>query len=554
MKNVVLLAINAKYVHSSLAVWLMSAGIEQFGDEKYDVKIVEATIHHEVSEIAEKIYAHKPDYVGISTYIWNASMLPALLMTLRGKLPNVKVIMGGPEACYNCEYWLINGADYILGGEGEYTFPALLEKLDSCVEFGGKDKLILPVKPQYVTGMRTPDASISTADAVGASVVPIDPYTDEYFAHLGGRLAYLETSRGCPFTCAFCLSADYAVSFFPLDTVKEQILKLSKSGARTIKLVDRTFNCNAKRAHELFEYIISLDTPCCFHFEVAADLFDERTLKLLKAAPPGRIQFEAGLQSFYGPTLEASMRKTDSKKAERSIRSILKGGNIHLHIDLIAGLPYENLSEFKNSFDRAFSLRAHTLQLGFLKLLHGSELRRKAPELGIVFSASPPYEIISSPWLRPEDLEIIKLSENALQHTYNKGRFLASLEYVFSSEKMRAFDFFLMLGRAAPNHGTDLPEYATRIYRACEKLDGVDKDILLERMTYDWLSMVKGKNMPEILRNRDPRRSEISKIAEENLGRKIRRDEAVILESGVGMYVDSEAGNPVTGLYKVFIT
>jgi len=522
MSKVVLLAINAKYVHSSLAVWILAGGVRRYARLPHDVRVVEATIHQQNDEIVGRVAEFVPDVVGISTYIWNAGELPGLLKLLRERLPDAVFILGGPEASHNADFWLGSGADIVLRGEGECSFPALL---DALAEGKGRPAPVESVQP----------------------CEPIDPYSEDYFNALRGRLAYLETSRGCPFQCAFCLSGGSGVRFFPMEYAKEQILKLSKSGARTIKLVDRTFNCNAGRAYELFEYIIGLDTDCCFHFEVAADLFDDRTLALLASVPPGRIQLEAGLQSFFEPALNASSRQTDLQKAERNILAILQERNIHVHVDLIAGLPYETLADFQDGFDCAYALGAHTLQLGFLKLLHGSQLREQAESLGIQYSAQPPYEIKSSPWLSADDIQILKQAENALQRTYNKGRFLTTLEYALSASKMRPFSLFRALGEAIPNHGTPLTEYAEGIYDFCIGLPGVDKGELSNRMTCDWLSMVKGKNAPRFFK-RDHR---ILEIAERVLARKISRNEAAVLSSGKGVFVDSEDRDPVTGLYRI---
>jgi len=372
MSRTVILAINAKYAHSSLAVWVLAESVRRYAEFPHDVRIAETNINQKVNEIADETASHMPDVVGISVYIWNAGMLPGLIKVLRERLPIAVFVLGGPEASHNAEYWLNHGADYVLEGEGERSFPALLDELSrSKSGFAFHETQDWP-----------PDEYI-------------DPYAEAYFAALNNRIAYIETSRGCPFTCAFCLSGSSGVRFFPLSAAKEQIRKLAASGARTIKFVDRTFNCNPGRAYELFEYVISLDTTRCFHFEVAADLFDARTLELLQTAPPGRIQLEAGLQSFYEPALKASSRRTDLSKAEENIRMLLRNGNIHVHVDLIAGLPHERLNDFKDGFDRAYALGAHTLQLGFLKLLHGSALREKATS--IVFTKEPPYEIMSSP-------------------------------------------------------------------------------------------------------------------------------------------------------------
>ncbi|MCL2527480.1 MAG: B12-binding domain-containing radical SAM protein [Defluviitaleaceae bacterium] len=523
MRKIILLAINAKYVHSALAVWLLAGGIKKYARTPYAVEIIEATIHQSDQEIAALVAAHNPDVVGVSTYIWNGSKLPGLLQHMRGLLPQAVFVLGGPEASYNMEYWLENGADYVIQGEGERKLPALLDAL----EMGNITQSI-------------PEIDVS-----------IDPYNEVYISTLRGKLAYIETSRGCPYKCAFCLSGGDDIRFFPLEMAKNQIYKLTKSGVNTIKFVDRTFNCNAARAYQLFEYVISLDTSCCFHFEVAADLFDQQTLSLLGAAQPGRIQVEAGLQSYYEPTLAAISRKMNIAKTEQNIKALLQNKNIHVHVDLIAGLPYETLEDFKESFNRAYSLRAHNLQLGFLKLLHGSALREQAGALGIKYRQAPPYEIISSPWLSQEDLQTLKQAENPLRHTYNKSRFLSTLEYVFAVSGMKPFDLYCMMGNSVQNHGLSLEIYAENLYDCFCNVKGVDFNDLQSHMICDWLTMVRGKNMPRFLRQPDSRRKQVVSVVEKKLGRKISREEVAFLPSGESVYVDVESRDPVTGLYKL---
>ena len=526
MSNVVLLAINAKYVHSSLSVWVIAEGINRYSRISHDVNVVEATINQKIEDIVDGILQYNPDVIGISTYIWNAAMLCELCLQLRERLPGVVIVMGGPEASNNIDYWLENGADYVLDGEGEYTLPPFLDSLED-------------------------DSSFINGDC--SADIPVDPYTDDYFKSLGGRLSYIETSRGCPFKCAFCLSAGSSVKYFPLDTVKEQIYKLSQANTKTIKFVDRTFNCNAKRAYEIFEYVISLDTVCVFHFEVAADLFDERTLLLLETAPTGRIQFEIGLQSFFMPALKAVSRQTDLIKAEKNILFLVNAQNIHIHIDLIAGLPYETISDFENGFNYAYSLNTHTLQLGFLKLLHGSELRKQSESLGIHFNTVAPYEILFSPWLSGGDISILKKIENALQHTRNKNRFISTLHYVQAVTGKSPFSLMHSLGSAAFNRGTQLEDYIVQVYDFFKGLPGVVEHELKDCMIYDWLGMVKGKNTPAFLKNDDKQRIKIQETAEKTLGRKLRREEYAILNSGIGIFVDSNNRNPVSELYRVYI-
>ena len=524
MKKVTLLAINAKYVHSSLSVWVLAEGIQVFAKYSYDVSVVESTINEPILKIAQTVAELAPDVVCISSYIWNARILPSVISELRACLPNAVFILGGPEAEHNSEFWLNGLADYVLAGEGEYVLPAFLDELTWSGD--GADRGTVPL--------------------------PIDPYTDKFFAALRGRLAYIETSRGCPFSCAFCLSAHESVRFFPLETVSAQIQKLAMSDTKTLKFVDRTFNCDAKRAYAIFEFCLNLDVSCKFHFEVAADLFDERTLDLLETAPIGRFQFEIGLQSFYEPALAASSRQTDLDKVTNNIIRLLRGGNIHIHIDLIAGLPYETLDEFKNSFDRAYNLGAHHLQLGFLKLLHGSVLRSRADELGLVYGGEAPYEIIRSPWLSESDIQILKHTENALQHTYNRGRFLSVLGYVLRVSGLSPFALFRKFGESFPNHGTQLEDYACQIFSFCKELSDVVKEELVDRFLCDWLGMVKGKNAPEFLKPRLASSRKLTGEYEKHLGRKYRRGEAGVLSDGSMVFVDSENRSPVTGLYRVF--
>ena len=512
MKKLVLLAIGAKYVHSTLSVWVLAESVSRYARVSVETDVVEATIRQSEDEIAGMVEARNPDIIGISTYVWNAGKLPGLFALLRERIPGAMLVLGGPEASHNAAYWLAQGAGHVLSGEGERSLPALLDAL-----FG------------------EPPAPPETEDEW------IDPYNERYLKTLNGRIAYLETSRGCPFRCAFCLSGGSGVRFLPLNEAKERIRKLARSGAKTVKLVDRTFNCDAARAVELFQTVIALDTNCRFHFEAAADLFDQPTLELLQTAPPGRIQLEIGLQSYHQPALNAVNRKTDLEKAGKNVMTLLQKGNIHIHVDLIAGLPYETLAHFQNSFDKAYKLGAHTLQLGFLKLLHGSALRAQAEELGIVYNENPPYEIVSSPWLSEEDLQILKQTENALQHTTNKGRFNRTLDYALKVSGLRPFELFRKLGKAATHHGTALERYAEEIYDCFINLPGVEAEKLIENMVCDWLGMVKGKNTPAFLKRPGIK-----------LEHKTARGETAILPSGRGVYVDGNDRDPVTGLYKLY--
>lgn len=527
MNKIILLSVNARYIHAPLAAFALKAGIREFSTVPREVKIIEGTVSGGTARIIEKLVEENPDVIGISAYIWNAAMLPGLIAAIRVRLPCVKIVLGGPEASFNADFWIKTGADFVVCGEGERSFPALLDALDKG------------------------EAPARTVLSEDKGFIPPDPCDSEYLAAVKGRLAYIETSRGCPFSCEFCLSGGDSLRFFPLERAKSQIDMLAGAGAKTVKFVDRTFNCDSRRAYELFEHIIRLKTDTCFHFEAAADLFDDRTLKLLASAPKGRIQLEIGLQSFNADSLRESSRKTDIEKAERNIKTLIAAKNIHVHIDLIAGLPHETLESFQNGFDRAYELSAHTLQLGFLKLLHGSGLREKADKLGLIYSQNPPYEIISTRHMSAAELDILKQTENALQKTHNSGRLLSSMDYVLEATGLSAFAFYSWLGDAVSNHGMRFEDYAYLVYEYCCTLSGVDAAVLRDHMVCDLLASIKGRDMPENLRIPDKRLKKAASIASERLGHALRRHEvAMLMTRDAAVFVDSSYRDPVTGLYK----
>lgn len=500
--NLCLVSLNSKYVHSSIAVWYLAAAAGKACSESISVEVSEYTINQPEEETVQKIAAKKPDVLAFSCYIWNISLILKILPKLKESLPRAIIVLGGPEVSYNPEEVLgkAPGIDTIICGEGEAPFPQLLNCLESGDDLAGIPGLCF----------RLPDHKVQCNPPAPPLTEPPSPYSDAYLQSLGGRISYLETSRGCPFSCAFCLSgiSGQNVRFFDTQRAKNELLLLANSGTQTVKLVDRTFNCNPARSYELFQFIIenagsSIPPGICFHFEVAADLFDQKTLDLLAAAPPGLIQLEAGLQTFNPQTLEAVSRKTDTKRLEANIRALLAGQNIHIHIDLIAGLPHEGLDSFADSFDHAYSLSPHMLQLGFLKMLHGSALRGQAPELGYSYSTKPPYEVLSSPWLSQEDLQIITFAEYALEKLYNSGRFLLTLAYVLKAAEARPFGLFCAFGEKSYGIGATAPlnDFARFAYEYFTGLPGVQPDMLRDQMVCDFLSF--GCKIPDFLKRED---------------------------------------------------
>jgi len=539
--NTVILAINSKYIHSSLAPWYLVAGVTRYARHEHNVTVVESTINQPISSIVQQILPHAPQVIGISTYIWNAAMLPNLITELRTHLPDVIIALGGPEAEHNPEYWLTQGADHVLCGEGEQTFAHFLDAISAN----------RTQSPLFQRGWHAQRDGYFGNDINSTPTEPLDPFTPTYFDSLNGRIAYIESSRGCPFSCSYCLSGDSKVTFFPLDMVKAQIDKLINSETTTIKFIDRTFNCNKAHANELFQYIINLDTSCCFHFEVAADLFDSDTLSLLATAPPGRIQMEIGLQSYYQPTLSAVGRKTDLDLIEHNIRTLLSHGNIHTHVGLIAGLPHETLDIFRTTFNRAYQLKSHNLQLGFLKLLYGSKLRQQASEFGIHFTPEPPYEITQNRWLSAADLYALKNVEDALQSTYNSGRFLSTLEYLLAVTNISPFDFFRSLGEVLHAHAIPLNVYADELLAFCLKLPNIDSSLLKDCLICDMLQTTKGTCYASFMKERKRFQTSALLKAEKIIGHPISRDETAILSCGKQVFVDRDVQKLVTKLYEL---
>ena len=263
------------------------------------------------------------------------------------------------------------------------------------------------------------------------------------------------------------------------------------------------------------------------------------------------MQFELGVQSFFETALNAVSRRTDLNKLEKYTKMLIAGKNIHIHIDLIAGLPYETYSEFQNSFNRAYALGAHTLQLGFLKSLHGSGLRQLNVYKDMLFSPKPPYEILESVWLSRQDISALISAENALRHTYNKCRFLQTLDYALTASKMNAFSLFYTIGTSAPNHGTQLEIYSEQIFEITSSLSGVDRDILCDKMICDWLGMVKGKNMPQFMKKQVLPLSRAAEIAKKKFNLEIGRSEHALLSTGEVVFVDSADRDIITSLYKL---
>lgn len=567
--NVTLCQPASQYIHSSLAPWYLKAAARALCRTEHAITVVDGTVNEAPDALARRLCAGAPDLIGLSCYIWNISRIKQLLPVLRAALPRTVIALGGPEVSFSAETVLADcpEVDFILCGEGEISFSALLDSVESG-------------NISAVPGLCRRGEAGPTFSAAPAPLGKLfNPYTDEYFASLRGRICYIETTRGCPFSCAYCLSgrAD-RLRRFDLDAAFDALLKLANSGSKTVKFVDRTFNADEPRALRIWRFLAEkraageIPASVCFHFEVAADLFSPACLAYLKTVPQGLFQFEAGLQSFHQETLAAVQRKTDADELCANLLSILSGGNIHLHVDLIAGLPYEGLSTFSESFDRAYALGAHQLQLGFLKLIYGSTLRGQAADYGMTWDALPPYEITATRWLSAADLKLLNGVEAALGRLSNSGRFVQSLPYLLSLWQGGAFAFF----SAFAAFSADLPafpgadEVGERFYRFGCAIAGIKPERLRDLLAVDTLASRRLGRLPDFLKVPDARLRAVNTALKtgsghaaglSDLGTKFTAGKLsfCLLYSGVGCCGGGETlalfnytrQDPVTGLYPV---
>ena len=522
----------SQYIHMPLAPFCLKKAVDE-GCPDIVTTICDLNINDTQEDLLARVMATVPDVLGVSLYIWNRECAARLIRRVKALRPETIVIVGGPEATFSVEETFREmPIDYLLRGAGEESLPALLR-----VILEGGDASAVPG-----CGFRT-EAGLCTSLPAPAPAPRSDLYDDAWHAALNGRMAYVETSRGCPFQCAFCLSGNKEapdarhVQFMPVDEALALLIRIGNSGADTIKLIDRTFNCHKARTMALLRGLIVAKQrgdigEVCYHFEVAADLFDDEALDLLATAPAGLFQMEAGLQSFHAPTLDACDRHTDMDRLTDRIRRIIAPNNVHLHIDLIAGLPEEDFATFGRSFDQAFALKPHQLQLGFLKFIHGSRLRME--DWGARFAPDPPYEVLSTPWLTYAELRRLHDAAEAVERIHNSGRFalaeaLALETGILRSElaptsdsdcsqspsaayhraapgdgPIRAFDLYLLLGeRMAARQGRWSLDNLTRLVYDTFLSLGVNEAALQDAMILDRLATDNTGYLPPFLQG-DP--------------------------------------------------
>ena len=426
--RVLLIAVNAKYIHSNPAVYSLRAYAQAaLGDQpEVGIEIAEYTINQNTENILADIYRHRPDIAAFSCYIWNWNTIQELLPELPKLLPDTKLWLGGPEVSFHAEkilaqYTQLTG---IMVGEGEETFTQL-------VRFYHAPKGQL----QDIPGLVLPQGRTQPRELTDMSKLP---FLYEDLGKFQNRIIYYESQRGCPFKCAYCLSAiDKSVRLRDIETVKKELQYFLDHKVSQVKFIDRTFNCNAAHALTIWRYLLENDNGVTnFHFEIAADLMTEDELEVLKQMRPGLIQLEIGVQSTNEQTLHAINRYMSLEHLRQVVDKIHSFHNIHQHLDLIAGLPYEDYDSFVTSFNDVYAMRPQQLQLGFLKVLKGSPIEEKAEEYGIVYNSRPPYEVLYSRWIPYDDVLRLKGIEEMVELYYNSCQFthtLPVLEKEFSS-------------------------------------------------------------------------------------------------------------------------
>ena len=498
--KILLVACNAKYIHSNLAVYDLQAYASDYADH---IVLKEYTINQQKDDIMRDIYLEHPDVVCVSCYIWNLSFVKELMADLIKILPGADFWAGGPEVSYDAEKFLTENSEFkgVMVGEGEETFKELA---GYYVEKNPQDL-------KNMTGIcyRDGDQIIHNGWRQIMDLSSI-PFIYKDLSEFKNRIIYYESSRGCPFSCSYCLSSiDKKLRFRDTETVKKELQFFIENKVPQVKFVDRTFNCKHDHAMAIWKYINEHDNGVTnFHFEISADLLREEELQEMSTMRPGLIQLEIGVQSTNPDTIKAIHRTMDFEKLKGIVDRIHGFGNIHQHLDLIAGLPYEDYDSFRNSFNDVYALKPQQLQLGFLKVLKGSHMMEMCKEYGIVYKTQEPYEVLSTKWLDYDHVLKLKTVENMVEVYYNSGQFQNTLEYL---EKFfpDAFSIYERLGSFYMEKGYgDISHTRMRRYEILleflEDMPEISVDQVKDQMVYDLYLRENLKSRPGFARDQKP--------------------------------------------------
>ena len=537
--KILLAACNAKYIHSNLAVYDLKAYSSDYDEH---VILREYTINQPKDEILKDIYSSGADVVCFSCYIWNISFVRELIRDLVKILPKTAFWAGGPEVSYDAEKFLTEMPEMtgVMVGEGEKTFHDLLE-----FYIDGKDSL------EEISGIayRTGDKIIHNGwrELMDLSAIP---FVYEHLEKFENRIIYYESSRGCPFSCSYCLSSiDKKLRFRDLELVKKELQFFLDHRVPQVKFVDRTFNCKHEHAMTIWKYILEHDNGVTnFHFEISADLLREEEMELMSQMRPGLIQLEIGVQSTNPETIRAIHRHMDLKKLEHCVNRVHSFRNIHQHLDLIAGLPYEDYDTFHQSFNDVYQMKPDQLQLGFLKVLKGSLMQKEAEVYGIVYKEKEPYEVLSTNWLTYGEVLKLKMVESMVEVYYNSGQFWHTLEYLVPFEK-DAFTFYEKLGSFYEKKGySEISHSRMRRYEILleylqEETD-VPTEVAAQKMLYDLYLREKLKKRPVFAPNQKQYETAVWNYRKNNQVSKTAHIE--VFENGTVILFDYEKRDPLS--------
>ena len=498
--KILLVACNAKYIHSNLAVYDLQAYASDYADH---IVLKEYTINQQKDDIMRDIYLEHPDVVCVSCYIWNLSFVKELMADLIKILPGADFWAGGPEVSYDAEKFLTENSEFkgVMVGEGEETFK----------ELAGHYVEKNPQNLKNMTGIcyRDGDQIIHNGWRQIMDLSSI-PFIYKDLSEFKNRIIYYESSRGCPFSCSYCLSSiDKKLRFRDTETVKKELQFFIDNKVPQVKFVDRTFNCKHDHAMAIWKYINEHDNGVTnFHFEISADLLREEELQEMSTMRPGLIQLEIGVQSTNPDTIKAIHRTMDFEKLKGIVDRIHSFGNIHQHLDLIAGLPYEDYDSFRHSFNDVYALKPQQLQLGFLKVLKGSHMMEMCEEYGIVYKTQEPYEVLSTKWLDYDHVLKLKTVENMVEVYYNSGQFQNTLEYLenFFPDAFSIYErlgsFYMEKGYGDVSH-TRMRRYEI-LLEFLEDVPEISMDQVKDQMVYDLYLRENLKSRPGFARDQKP--------------------------------------------------
>ena len=433
--NILLVAVNAKYIHSNLAVYSLKAYAEKQNCLRGSIDIAEYTINQPLDQILMDLYKKKPEILCFSCYLWNISYIEQLVCEISKVMPEIEIWLGGPEVSWNAEEVLqrLPQVRGVMRGEGEETFLDLVHFYEGAFESCGKgldDILGITYYKEEVREEKTERFITATEERPVMADLNGIPFVYEDIEAFEHKIIYYESSRGCPFSCSYCLSSiDKCLRFRDLELVKRELQFFIDHDVPQVKFVDRTFNCRHDHAMEIWRYVAEHDKGVTnFHFEVAADLLNEEEIALIASMRPGLIQLEIGIQSTNMQTIREIRRTMQFEKVKRIVEQIHAKGNIHQHLDLIAGLPYEDYQRFRCSFNEVYALKPEQLQLGFLKVLKGSYMEEKAKDYQLVYQERPPFEVLSTAWISYDEVIALKGIEEMVEVYYNSRQFEKTLE------------------------------------------------------------------------------------------------------------------------------